>query len=362
MKMSHINQNTKRTEGLEATSEEVKSHGNKGQTGARKVAWFALAHLAAYFMAGGMFLFMTARLPEESRRALDFFTFYQPLGGLTLLSQLIRGIIIGVLCLPLLRVMENSSKPWLYLAGLVWGVGIFGSVEPLPGSFEGMLYTTTSAAEHLMALLGSLVQVLLMAAILTKTGTIKRRQKKTARKADETPEDTNSKKLQANYFKQFTLFHVATYFLVGMIFYQISGYEEALATMEMFALWRPLENLVMPLVIFLGQFIRGVVLAALLFPYYRRFFMTAGGWKGLFITLWGMTFLAAVNIVPWVVQDVWLGEHPLRDLLIGPPEVTVQMLLFSGLLYAWHRRTISLPGLTMGREVSPVNVDSRAGK
>lgn len=362
MKMNHINENTKNATGLEKTSEKVESHGNKGQTGVKKVAWFALAHLAAYFVAGGMFLFLISRLPEESRRALDFFTFYQPLSGLALLSQLIRGIIIGVLCLPLLRVMENSSRPWLCLTGLVWGVGIFGSVEPLPGSFEGMLYTTTSAAEHVMALLGSLVQVLLMGVILTTTGTITRRQKKTAQRADETTEDTSSKGLRANYFKQFTLFHVGTYFLVGMLFYQISGYEEALATMEMFALWRPLENLVMPLVIFLGQFIRGFVLSVLFLPYYSQFFMTPGGWKRLFITLWGMTFLAAVNIIPWVVQDVWLGESSLQDLLVGPPEVTVQMLLFSGLLYAWHRRTISLPGLTMGRAVSPDNVDSRIGK
>lgn len=328
----------------------------------KRIAWFALAHLVAYFIVGWMFLLITSWLSEESRRALDFFTFYQPIGGLAILSQLIRGMIIGVVCLPLLKVMEESTKPWLLLTGLVWGVGIFGSVEPLPGSFEGMLYTTTSAAEHLMALLGSLVQVLLMAAILIKTGTIKQRQKKTAQEADEALKDNSSKGIQAKYLKQFTLFHVATYFLVGMVFYQISGYEEALATMEMFALWRPLENLVMPVVIFLGQFIRGFVLAVLFIPYYRQFLQTPGGWKWLFLTLWGMTFLAAVNIVPWVVQDLWLGNNPPSELLIGPPEVTVQMLLFSVLLYAWHRSTISLPGLTMVREVSPAKVDSRAGK
>lgn len=353
MIMSKSSKTMKRMTEEEATKSRVKSSWKNWQTGIKKVSWFALAHLAAYFMAGWVFLQITSWLPEESRRALDFFTFYQPVSGLAIFSQLVRGIIIGLVCVPLLRVMEESPRPWLLLTGLVWGVGIFGSVEPLPGSFEGMLYTTTTMAEHLMALLGSLVQVLLMAAILTKAGTIRKRQRKTVQ---------DSKKLQAKFLKQFTLFHVATYFLVGMVFYQISGYEEALATMEMFELWRPLENLVMPVAIFLGQFIRGFVLAVLLLPFYQAFFQSSGGWKQLFITLWGMTFLAAVNIAPWVIQDVWLGNNPLSELLIGPPEVTVQMLLFSVLLYAWHRRTISLPGFTMGREVSPFKVDSRAGK
>lgn len=92
------------------------------------------------------------------------------------------------------------------------------------------------------------------------------------------------------------------------------------------------------------------------------FFQKPGGGKRLFITLWGMTFLAAVNIVPWVVQDLLMGNNPLTELLIGPPEVTVQMLLFSLLLYIWHKRTISLPGFTMGIEVKPFKVDSKAGK
>ncbi len=49
--------------------------------------------------------------------------------------------------------------------------------------------------------------------------------------------------------------------MVGMLFYEISGYEEALATIEAFALWRDLESPVMVAVVFFGQIFQGTFLA-----------------------------------------------------------------------------------------------------
>ncbi|MDW7678321.1 MAG: hypothetical protein SCK57_11730 [Bacillota bacterium] len=232
-------------------------------------------------------------------------------------------------------------------------------MEPLPGSFEGMLYTTTTALEHIMALAATLIQTLILAGILLKW-VVKSHARLEATQPEKTepPHGSEPEQLSVKGFlRRFTFLHVSTYWLVGILFYQLSGYQEALNTMEVFSLWRPLENMVMPFVIFFGQFIRGFALAVLLMPFQHLFFRQSKGWVVLFATLWGMTFLGAVNIVPWIVQDLLVGGTPYKEFLVGPPEVTVQMLLFSVGLYIWQRRTISAAGFRIGREVRPSSVD-----
>lgn len=331
--------------------------------GKRKVflAAFVLIHTLAYILVGTVYHQVLQLMPADSRTALDFFQLYEPLSGQTFVSQVIRGSVIGAVCLPLMETILISKKPWLMLTGVLWGIGIFGSVEPLPGSFEGMLYTTTTAPEHTMALAATLIQTLIMAGILTKWF-VKLKAglevSETAKK-EHLYENDHEYYLAKEFLRRFTLLHVSTYWIVGILFYQLSGYQEALATMEVFSLWRPLENMVMPFMIFFGQFIRGTALAALLMPFQHRFFRQAKGGVVLFTTLWGMTFLGAVNIVPWVVQDFLIGGAPYEELLVGPPEVTVQILLFTVGLYLWQRRTISAAGFKTGRDVRPARVDSR---
>ncbi|WP_124191881.1 hypothetical protein [Natrarchaeobius oligotrophus] len=143
---------------------------------------------------------------------------------------------------------------------------------------------------------------------------------------------------------RFTVLHVVTYWVVGMMFFQLQpGYEEALAVIETFEHWRDLEDITMVAAVFFGQFVRGALLAVFLYPFYTRFVHARSGWLLLFGLLYGLTFLGSPVFFPETVQVILDGS--LRDLLrsleIGVPEVTVQMLVFSWLLWRWERRVIS---------------------
>ena len=57
----------------------------------------------------------------------------------------------------------------------MWGVALFGSVEPQPGSIEGIIYTTISFTEHLYVLIAVALQMLLFVWLLFKWETLSRK-------------------------------------------------------------------------------------------------------------------------------------------------------------------------------------------
>lgn len=149
------------------------------------------------------------------------------------------------------------------------------------------------------------------------------------------------KKLRG-YTRRFTLLHALTYWIVGMIFYQISGYEEAMNTMEAFELFRPLDNGLMVIVVFLGQIIRGAILALLIYPFYSIYMNKQQGWLYIFLLLWGLTALGSLVFIPNLLQDITnisLTEF-IESIKIGIPEITLQMLVFSWLFFKWEKRKI----------------------
>ncbi|MFO8060393.1 MAG: hypothetical protein R6U70_07050 [Bacillota bacterium] len=54
--------------------------------------------------------------------------------------------------------MRGRRAPWI-LFGALWGLALLGSIQPMPGSLEGMIYTTTTFAEHALVLVAAGVQV-----------------------------------------------------------------------------------------------------------------------------------------------------------------------------------------------------------
>jgi hypothetical protein len=133
------------------------------------------------------------------------------------------------------------------------------------------------------------------------------------------------------YFLRFTLLHVIVYIIVGGIFYQIAGYEDALATMDEFSLWRDLESFGMVAAVFLGQVARGAIIALFVAPFYNVFIQRRHGWLLLFGLLFGLKVLVAIIVLP-TFPIVW------ADYIIGIPEITVQTFLFSLLFFAWEKR------------------------
>ena len=331
---------------------------------------FTLLHLVTYFIIGLPFLALQSTLPDSGRIAIDFYEPFRFIGFMTVAGQVLRGLAFALVFYPFYNVLFENPRGRLILFGAMWGVALFGSVEPQPGSIEGIIYTTISFTEHLLVLAAVAVQMLLFVWLFFNWE--KHSQKKNgplthgSLENPESPESSQSnenneiskgslnsgsteplkaskrifyapKKLRG-YTKRFLIMHLLTYWIIGSIFYQVAGYADALEEMEIFDLWRPLENITAVLLVFFGQIFRGSMLALLLAPFYGSYINKKTGWLLLFLLMFGLTALGS----PLFLNEFILFEGSfmefLKDLIIGIPEIVTQMLIFSLILFWWQRK------------------------
>ncbi len=288
---------------------------------------FSLIHVIVYAVTAFLFLKFQKLLPATNQTALEFYEPYQLLGIKEMLMQIIRGGVLALILYPAYKTIVNSKHGVVILFGFLWGISLLCSVEPRPGSIEGLIYTKTTLIEHFAVLTAGALQTLVFSWLFLRwerasTVILEKNIKLTA-------------KGLAGYLGRFTLLHILTYIAVGMIFYQLQDYEQALATKEAFKLFRSLEQPSVVGGMFLGQIVRGGILALLFYPLYDTFFNNQHGWRTLFIILWGLTYLGTGNIIPDLIQGVIIkGEFLAFG--VGISEITTQMLLFSILLFVWE--------------------------
>lgn len=301
---------------------------------------FIVVYLFTIAAATVFFLAVQSAVPEESRLALDFFRPYKAAFS-ELPVQFLRALVMALVLYPFYNlIVANRQGIWVLFA-VLWGLVFFGSMEPRPGSIEGMIYTHTSLSEHLLVMLTSSVQVLLFSGLFLKW-----ERKSAAQKAGKLAwvpgcaGKGGGFKKEKGYYIRFTLIHLLVYLVVGSIFYQIAGYEEALTTMEEFALWRDLQTIGMVAAVFLGQIVRGAFIALVTAPFYDYYLSRSNGWLLLFSLLFGLKVFVVLIIIPSLPFE-W------GDLLIGVPEITVQTFLFSLLFYLWEKRRKKKIGLAV---------------
>lgn len=73
----------------------------------------------------------------------------------------LRGVVLAFVLYPFYDCIVKGNHGGLILFGALWGLAILGSLEPLPGSIEGLIYTETTLVEHFMVLIAGAVQVML---------------------------------------------------------------------------------------------------------------------------------------------------------------------------------------------------------
>jgi len=304
------------------------------------VGRFVLIYVAIYSVISIIFLNIQKALPAAGRVGLDFFEPYSMNMSGTL-AQVIIGAVIAIVLYPFYDNIVKGERGWLILFAAVWGVVLLGSLHPKPGTIEGMLYTEITFAEHLLVIAAGAVQILLFSWLFLHWERwaigMRRSDDSIAGEVSklETQPKQISNKMLKGYVVRYTLLHLLIYMFIGALFYEISGYEEALATMDEFELWRPLENFVMPFVILFGQVLRGGILALLLYPFYNTYMKKQHGWLFLFGLLFGLKVLASVISVP---ESADLLMQGLQDLTVGIPEITAQTLLFAWLFFLWEKR------------------------
>lgn len=142
------------------------------------------------------------------------------------------------------------------------------------------------------------------------------------------------------YLKRFTLTHVVTYLLCGLLFMNLMGYETEFIQNESFSHFRPLSSPIVQAAV-LFQFIRGALFAVILYPFKEKVTESKLGWLMLFGVIWGMTCIGAVNATPGSIEGFIYTEASLKTHLVGMPEVIIQAMGFSVLFYLWERKANS---------------------
>lgn len=300
---------------------------------------FALVYALIYIVIAFIFLNLQNALPPSSRVALDFFEPYR-LGLADAGLQLLLGAVLGAILYPFYDLIVKGERGMLILFAALWGVALLGNLEPKPGSIEGMIYTQTTFLEHILVLTVGAVQILLFSLIFLRwqKGAVGAQIDRPAKSAvgtgyqdSEAGAEKPAKGLRG-YSIRFTLVHLVIYLVVGIFFYQAAGYEEALATMEAFELWRPLESLGMVAAVFLGQIARGAILALLLYPFYSTYMRKKQGWLLLFGLLLGLKVLTAMFVIPESLSLM------VAEIMVGVPEIIVQTLVFALVFFTWEKR------------------------
>lgn len=122
---------------------------------------FSLVYAITYTVIGLAFLIFQGALPASDRVALDFFQPYQQPGPMIIVEQLFRGGVMALILYPFYETILSDNNGWLYLIAVLWGLALLGSVEPVPGSIEGLIYTKTTLAEHFVVLAAGALQILI---------------------------------------------------------------------------------------------------------------------------------------------------------------------------------------------------------
>jgi len=147
-----------------------------------------------------------------------------------------------------------------------------------------------------------------------------------------------------------TVVHVVTYFVFGILSVLIvPGGHMMYALPEMDVYFRPISSpYVMAGTLF--QVIRGPILALGIFPFRQIFLQDRWGWFhlwGLFLTL---AILAPAGAAPGSIEGYVYTQLPLWFHITYLPDIVLQTLAFSGLVFLWERRRekiIAIPLLVL---------------
>jgi len=140
------------------------------------------------------------------------------------------------------------------------------------------------------------------------------------------------------YTARFTIVHVLTYMFVGVVFANLQNYKAAFISIEQYENYRTLNSAVVRAAPFF-QIFRGSFFAVILYPFYETIMKSEYGWVKLFFVIWGFAFIGTVAPIPGSIEGLIYTDLSLREHLMGFPEVTVQVLMFSWFFVKWETRT-----------------------
>lgn len=154
--------------------------------------------------------------------------------------------------------------------------------------------------------------------------------------------------------------HITTYFLVGMLAFSIFSYDTLYASGTLQYIMKPTNSLWVAAGPGL-QIIRGILFAIILWPFKEIILFGKNGWLKLWLLFLGLAILGTAGPSPGSIEGMIYTKVSFREHLIGMPEILLQTLLFSLLLFYWYKKPSKLINVIVIILVSLILLMSIAG-
>ncbi len=163
----------------------------------------------------------------------------------------------------------------------------------------------------------------------------------------ETPQSNAGEVGFGRFYFRVSACQLATYFVFGVLAYFLLDYRTFMQTGPLSHFMRPLSSKWVAAGPGL-QVIRGLILAAALYPIRRLFLHEDLGWLKLWGLFLGLAILAPCGPSPGSVEGLIYTQLSVLDHLRGLPEVVLQTLAFSWLVVRWNSTPKRWLAITIG--------------
>jgi hypothetical protein len=133
-----------------------------------------------------------------------------------------------------------------------------------------------------------------------------------------------------------TAAHVITYFIAGILAFNLFNYAEVFGTGDMAVLMKPVDSPWVMAGTALNIF-RGILFGIILWPFRTVLLETKYGWLYLFGLFLGLAILGTSGPAPGSFEGMIYTNFPVLDQIIGLRETVFQTLLFSLTVYFWYK-------------------------
>lgn len=141
--------------------------------------------------------------------------------------------------------------------------------------------------------------------------------------------------------------HVVIYMIMGILASFLLNYNERFVSGTLGLYMLPTDT---PIVAFgpALQVIRGIIFTVVLWPIRNTFIEEEKGWLKLWGLFVGLAILGTAGPTPGSIEGMIYTKVSFAEHIFGLPEVIIQTLLFSVLVYYWYKRPSRVWNIVMG--------------
>ena len=137
------------------------------------------------------------------------------------------------------------------------------------------------------------------------------------------------------FFWRISASHIVTYFVAGLLAYNLLDYKGLFETDSLSCYMKPLDSPWMAAGPAL-QIIRGLIFSLALWPFRNIILENKTGWLKLWILIIGLCILSTTSACPGSVEGMIYSLIPVKNQIIGYLEVVPQTCLFSVIVISWY--------------------------